>query len=97
MAVGFQWDDRKAAANLRKHGVSFDEARGPFFDEQALLMADPDHSTDEDRFIILGLSQRSRLLVVCHCYLQSDDEIRIISARRADRREHHQYLRRWKR
>jgi uncharacterized protein len=83
----FEWDDRKAAANLKKHGVSFDEARTVFVDERAKLIDDPDHSEDEDRFVLLGLSSALRLLLVCHCYRSDGGVIRIISARRANARE----------
>jgi uncharacterized DUF497 family protein len=87
----FEWDPRKAAANLRKHGVSFEEARTVFFDESALLRPDEDHSDDEDRFVLLGLSGRMRTLVVCHCYRQDDEVIRLISARKASASERRQY------
>ena len=87
----FAWDERKAVTNLKKHGVSFDEARTVFSDEHARLIADPDNSDDEDRFIILGQSERTRLLVVCHCYRESDSIIRIITARKATRHEAHNY------
>jgi uncharacterized DUF497 family protein len=90
----FDWDRAKDAANRRKHGVSFAEAATVFYDERALLLADPDHSEDEDRFLLLGLSVRLRTLVVCHCYRAADDVIRIISARRADRSERATYHRR---
>jgi uncharacterized DUF497 family protein len=83
---GFEWDDRKAAINLSKHGVSFHEAATVFRDPEALVIDDPDHSGNEDRFIILGLSQQPRLLVVAHCY-RDGDFIRIISARKATRHE----------
>ena len=86
-ALRFEWDNRKAAANLRKHGVSFEEARSVFFDEQARLIDDPDHSEQEDRFVLLGLSGALRLLLVCHCYRSEGEVIRIISARRATRTE----------
>jgi uncharacterized DUF497 family protein len=79
----FGWDERKASANLKKHGVSFDEARTVFFDERARLIDDPDHSEHEERFILLGLSNALRLLLVCHCYRSGGDVIRIISARKA--------------
>jgi uncharacterized protein len=87
----FEWDARKAAANLRKHGVSFEEARTAFFDDNALLRPDDDHSDDEDRFLLLGLSGRMRTLVVCHCYRQEDEVIRLISARKANSLERQQY------
>jgi uncharacterized DUF497 family protein len=87
----FEWDGEKAVANLRKHGISFDEAKTVFFDEEALLIADDTHSDAEDRFILLGLSARLRTLVVCHCYRRSNEIIRIISARKANRKESAQY------
>ena len=87
----FEWDNRKAAANHRKHGVSFEEARTVFFDESALLRPDEEHSEDEDRFVLLGLSVQLRTLVVCHCYRQQDEVIRIISARKASSFERGQY------
>ena len=82
-APHFEWDERKAAANLKKHGVSFDEAKSAFYDERARLIDDPDHSEGEDRFVLLGLSSALRVLVVCHCYRTDDGVIRIISARKA--------------
>ena len=83
----FEWDDRKATANLKKHGVSFDEARTVFFDERAKLIDDPDHSEDEDRFVLLGMDRALRLLLVCHCYRSEGNVIRIISARKAISKE----------
>jgi len=79
----FEWDSAKAAANRRKHGIGFEEARSVFSDERARLIADPDHSRDEDRFILLRLSAALRLLVVCHCCRGKDNAVRIISARKA--------------
>jgi len=90
-----EWDEGKSRSNLRKHGISFQEAATVFCDERALLLADPDHSDDEDRFVLLGLSVRPRLLVVCHCYRQGDRLIRIISARKATKSEAAVYARRW--
>ena len=87
----FSWDSAKAAANVRKHGVSFEEAATVFADENARMKHDPDHSQDEDRFIILGLSTKLRLLVVCHAYRAGGDVIRIISARKATTNEHKLY------
>ena len=81
--VTFTWDRAKNTSNKRKHGVSFEEAQTVFLDENAQLIDDPDHSIDEDRFILLGLSTSLRMLVVCHCYRENDQLIRIISARRA--------------
>jgi hypothetical protein len=85
--IGFVWDPKKNIANKRKHGVSFEEGQTVFYDEYAQLIADPDHSDEEDRFIILGRSNRFRILVVCHCYYEEDEEIRIISARKATKHE----------
>ncbi len=90
-ALRFEWDDRKAAANLRKHGVSFDEAKSVFFDERAKLIDDPDHSDDEDRFVLLGMSGTLRLLLVCHGYRSEGNVIRIISARKAISKESKSY------
>lgn len=87
----FVWNSRKASSNQRKHGVSFDEAQSAFLDESARLISDPEHSGDEERYVLLGLSTRLRLLVVCHCYRKQDGVIRIISARRADKSERNQY------
>jgi hypothetical protein len=87
----FEWDERKALANERKHGVSFDEARSVFFDERARLIDDPEHSEDEERFILMGLSSSLRLLLVCHCYRSKANVIRIISARKATARESKSY------
>lgn len=83
----FAWDPRKAAANEKKHGVGFVEAKSVFSDERAKLVDDPDHSEDEERFILLGLSGSLRVLVVCHCYREEGSVIRIISARKATARE----------
>jgi len=93
----FQSDGRKDAANRRKHGVSFDEAETVFSDEEALFLADPRHSGEEDRFVLLGVSAALRLLVVSHTYKEGNDVIRVISARKATRPERDQYLRRWRR
>lgn len=87
MSLRFEWDARKAAANLRKHDVSFEDAQSVFADERARLIDDPDHSADEERFLLLGLSNSLRLLVVAHCYREEEDVIRIISARAATREE----------
>jgi hypothetical protein len=87
----FDWDERKNRSNQRKHGVTFIEARTAFFDDNARVLPDPDHSEDEERFVLLGLSISLRLLVVCHCHRQSAEVIRIISARKATRDEIKQY------
>ena len=92
----FEWDQRKDAQNVKKHGVSFREAVSVFSDESAVLLDDPEHSVGEDRFLLLGLSVQLRLLVVCHCHREAADVIRIISARKATRRERSAYSERWK-
>jgi uncharacterized DUF497 family protein len=89
----FDWDPRKDRANQLKHGVSFDEAKTAFLDEYARIIPDPEHSEDEERFVLLGMSVGLRLLVVCHCYREPEDLIRIISARRADKSERREYAR----
>jgi hypothetical protein len=89
--IRFEWDTRKNRENLRKHGVSFDEAQTVFLDENAIRFFDPDHSADEDRFLMLGISFRLRVLVVCHCYRAGETVIRIISARKANRKEEKVY------
>ena len=83
----FDWSEAKDKANVQKHGVSFKEAKSVFFDEYALLIADPDHSESEDRFVLLGLSAKLRLLLVCHCFEVDDGLIRVISCRKANRKE----------
>ena len=82
----FEWDQTKHASNLKKHGISFEEAKTVFSDDFARLIGDPDHSQDEERFILLGTSIESNLLIVCHCTRQGDS-VRIISARKADNKE----------
>ena len=89
----FSWDEDKEIANEKKHGVSFKEAASVFKDPNILIKRDDDHSYNEDRFIIIGLSEKPRLLVVCHCYKESDNIIRIISARKATRNESAEYER----
>ena len=87
----FEWDARKSAANAKKRGVSFEEAKSVFVDERAKLIDEPDHSDDEDRFVLLGLSGALRLLLVCHCYRGDGNVIRIISARKASAKESKSY------
>ena len=89
--LAFTWDEEKDRANQRKHRISFAEARTVFYDENAREYSDPDHSESEERFILLGVSSRLRVLVVCHCYRESESVIRIISARRAQRSEEETY------
>ena len=90
-----EWDERKNLLNQRKHGISFQEAATVFVDERALLIPDPSHSDEEDRFLLLGTSAALRTLVVCHCYKESAEVIRIISARRASQKERKTYESRW--
>ena len=89
--IEFAWDRRKADANLRKHGVSFEEARTVFYDEHARHMPDPKHSHLEDRFILMGMSAKLRGIVVCHCFRENDSVVRIISARKATSHEREFY------
>jgi len=89
--ICFEWDENKNKKNRSKHNISFEEALTVFEDEEALVIDDPDHSDVEERFIILGLSKKANLLVVCHCYRASDTVIRIISARKATTIEAKQY------
>ncbi len=88
--LAFEWDERKNGSNKKRHGVSFDEAKSFLTDQFARLISDPDHSDEEERFILLGTSIDSRLLVVCHC-IRVNDSIRIISARKADKQEREIY------
>jgi len=87
----FSWDAGKARQNIKRHKVSFEEASTVFFDENARLIHNAGHSAKEDRFVLLGLSYKLRLLVVCHCYREKERTIRIISARKADKQEQKQY------
>jgi len=89
--IRFDWDERKNQTNIRNHGVSFEEAKTTFYDPHARIIHDPDHSQEEDRFILLGFSQKLLMLVVSHCYRESDELVRIISARKAEKRERAQY------
>jgi len=89
--IEFSWDSRKASGNQAKHGVSFEEAQTVFLDENARLLDDPDHSDDEDRFLLLGYSFQARCLIVSHCYRESPAVIRLISARRATPHEEKDY------
>jgi len=85
--IKFDWDPAKAASNLRKHGVSFEEAQSVFYDELAVQFYDDSHSTDDDRFLMLGMSSGAHLLLVCHCERDGGGVIRIISARKATKQE----------
>ena len=85
--ISFKWDLIKAATNLRKHHVSFEEAKSVFYDEFAVQFFDEGHSSEEDRFLMLGMSSGARLLIVCHCEREHGEVVRIISARKATKRE----------
>ena len=87
----FSWDERKNRENQRKHAISFEEASSALADENARLKHDPDHSQDEDRFILLGFSAKLRILIVALVYRQEGNQIRIVSARKATRNERKQY------
>ena len=89
----FDWDENKNRINLEKHGITFEEASTVFFDERAILFDDPEHSIDEDRFLLLGMSETAKVCIVCHCYRESDTVLRIISARQATRKEEERYVR----
>ena len=89
----FDWDENKNRINLEKHGITFEEASTVFFDDRAILFDDPEHSIDEDRFLLLGMSETAKVCIVCHCYRESDTVIRIISARQATRKEEERYVR----
>jgi len=91
MDTYFSWDENKNKSNIRKHGVSFNEAATVFEDKNAIFIDDEEHSDKEERFIIIGLSGNLRLLVVCHCYRESDNMIRLISARKANNKESNLY------
>ena len=91
--ITFVWDELKAEANFAKHGISFNEAKTVFYDDHARLTDDPDHSEDEDRFLLLGMSYNARILLVCHCYREDSHVIRIISTRKASRKESQLYRR----
>ena len=89
----FDWDENKNRINLEKHGITFEEASTVFFDDRAILFDDPEHSIDEDRFLLLGMSETAKVCIVCHCYRETDTVIRIISARQATRKEEERYVR----
>ena len=90
-AIRFEWDENKNEINKKKHNISFEEAKTVFYDEDALLISDVEHTFDEDRFVLLGFSSNANLLVVCHCCRNSESVIRIISARKATKSESRQY------
>jgi uncharacterized DUF497 family protein len=91
-ALSFEWDPKKAHSNAAKHGITFDEAKSVFYDENALIIPDPDHSIAEERFVIMGMSSSLRVLVVVHCLRKNNQVIRIISARKAGTKEKQPYM-----
>jgi len=92
--IKFEWDEKKAQINIHKHGISFEEAMSVFYDERAIEFFDDEHSEWEERFLLLGLSQKMNLLLICHCYRESNGTIRIISARKATKNEAKYYEKR---
>jgi len=92
--IKFEWDEKKAQSNIHKHGISFEEAMSVFYDERAIEFFDDEHSEWEERFLLLGLSRKMNLLLICHCYRESNGTIRIISARKATKNEAKHYEKR---
>lgn len=90
--IRFEWDNNKNLTNVKKHKISFEEVKTVFFDENARVIPDPEHSESEDRFIILGISNKLKLLIVVHTYRDNDEVIRIISARKATKSESKYYI-----
>ena len=88
--INFEWDENKNIINIQKHKISFEEAKTVFYDENGIIISDEEHSENEDRFILLGMSQKANILVVCHC-IRYGDTIRIISSRKATKQETNQY------
>ena len=91
----FKWDENKNTINKKKHGLSFEEAKEVFYDDDAILFDDPDHSIGEERFLIIGMLKSSKVCIVSHCYRDNDNVIRIISARQATKNEKNTYLKGW--
>ncbi len=89
----FEWDDNKNKTNQVKHGVAFEEAETVFFDEKAIEFDAPDHSIDKERFLLLGFSQTLKIMIVCHYYRDDESIVRIISARKATKKEQKAYFR----
>ncbi len=89
--ITFEWDEKKNQTNQKRHGVSFEEAQSVFFDDNAVQFWDEEHSEQEDRFLMLGMSYNLRILLVVHCYREDESIIRIISARKATKQERKQY------
>lgn len=91
--IKFEWDERKNSINKAKHHISFEEAESVFYDDRAIVFDDPDHSDEEDRFLIIGITSSLKICTVCHCYRENDSVIRIISARKAAKKEARVYER----
>ena len=91
--LSFEWDENKNRINQKKHGITFEEASTVFYDDLAILFDDPEHSQEEERFILLGMSDAANMCIVCHCYRASETVIRIISARKATKKEEERYVR----
>ncbi len=91
--ITFHWDEQKNKINQQKHGISFAEAKSVFFDDYAIQFWDEDHSQEEERFLLLGISSKMRILIVVHCFREEDSIIRIISARKATKNESQEYRR----
>lgn len=91
-SLKFEWDNNKASINKQKHGITFEEASTIFSDENAILFDDPEHSEVEERFLMIGISEQTNMLIVSHCYRGENDIIRIISARKATKKETKQYI-----
>ena len=89
--IEFEWNDKKSKINIKKHGITFEEAISVFYDDKAIEFYDDEHSEWEDRFLMLGLSENLNLLLVCHCYREPEGKIRIISARKATKNESKNY------
>ncbi len=90
--IRFEWDENKNEINKKKHGISFEEAKAVFYDDNAVIFDDPDHSQNEERFLIIGLAKTEKICIVSHCYRHNDNTIRIISARKATKNEKNIYL-----
>ena len=91
----FEWDENKNTINKRKHGISFEEAKTVFYDDDAILFDDPEHSQGEERFLIIGVTETEKVCIVSHCYRDKDNTIRIISARKATNNEKQTYVEGW--
>ena len=94
MIIHFEWDKNKNRANQKKHHISFEEAKTVFYDENAILFFDEPHSDEEERYILLGQSETSKILIICHCYIEAHSTIRIYSARQATKTEQKSYYQR---